>query len=66
MLDAAVQRGEPPSNRRHAPSKHPKEPAMRIGEDQEEFEILPTEDDQPALVPEPEPGTPPQPEDAPA
>ena len=39
---------------------------MRIGEDQEEFEILPTEDDQPALVPEPEPGAPPQPEDAPA
>jgi hypothetical protein len=50
--------------RRQAPSKHPKEPAMDIGAEQEEFEILPAEEDQPVLVPEREPQ--PQPEDAPA
>jgi hypothetical protein len=49
--------------RRQAPSKHPKELAMHIGEDQQEFEILP-EEDQPVVVPEPEP--PRQPEDTPA
>jgi hypothetical protein len=27
---------------------------MRIGEDQQEFEILPSEEDQPIMVPEPE------------
>ena len=37
---------------------------MRIGEDQQEFEILPEEDQQPVTVPEPEP--PRQPEDTPA
>jgi hypothetical protein len=38
---------------------------MRIGEEQEEFEILPTEEEeQPVVLPEREP--PPQPEDAPA
>jgi hypothetical protein len=37
---------------------------MRIGEEQEEFEILPAEEDQPEMVPEPEPQQ--QPEDAPA
>jgi hypothetical protein len=41
---------------------NPKELAMRIGEDQQEFEILP-EEDQPVVVPEPEP--PRQPEDMP-
>jgi hypothetical protein len=37
---------------------------MRIGEDQQEFEILPTEPEQPVVVPEQEP--PRQPEDTPA
>ena len=42
-----------------------KEPAMRIGKDQQEFEILPTdEDQQPVAPPQPEPQQ--QPEDAPA
>jgi hypothetical protein len=49
--------------RRQAPSKRLKEPAMQIGEDQQEFEILP-EQEQPVVVPEPEP--PRQPEDTPA
>jgi hypothetical protein len=40
-----------------------KELAMRIGEDQQEFEILP-EEEQPVVVPEPTP--PRQPEDTPA
>jgi hypothetical protein len=41
-----------------------KEPAMKIGKEQEEFEILPTEEDQqPVAPPQPEPQ---QPEDAPA
>jgi hypothetical protein len=48
--------------RRQAPSKR-KEQAMHIGEDQQEFEILPDEE-QPVMVPEQEP--PRQPEDAPA
>jgi hypothetical protein len=48
-------------DRQQAPSK-PKELAMHIGEDQQEFEILP-EEDQPVVVPEPEP--PRQPEDMP-
>jgi hypothetical protein len=51
-------------NRRHAPTKHPKELAMRIGEEQEEFEILPTEEEQPLALPEREPQQ--QPEAAPA
>ena len=43
----------------------PKELAMHIGEDQQEFEILPTEQEQqPVVVPEHEP--PRQPEDTPA
>jgi hypothetical protein len=46
------------------PASIPKEFAMRIGEDQQEFEILPTEQEQPVVVPEPEP--PRQPEDTPA
>jgi hypothetical protein len=33
---------------------HPKEPAMQIGEEQEEFEILP-EEEQPLVLPEREP-----------
>ena len=37
---------------------------MRIGEEQEEFEILPAEEDQPMVVPEREPQQ--QPEEAPA
>jgi hypothetical protein len=38
---------------------------MRIGEEQEEFEILPAEDEQPPVaLPEPDPQR--QPEDAPA
>jgi hypothetical protein len=42
-----------------------KELAMRIGKDQQEFEILPTEEDQqPVAPPTPEPQQ--QPEDAPA
>jgi hypothetical protein len=49
--------------RRQAPTSHPKEPAMHIGEEQEEFEILPDEE-QPLVLPEREPQ--PQPEAAPA
>jgi hypothetical protein len=45
------------------PTSIPKELAMRIGEDQQEFEILP-EEEPPVVVPEQEP--PRQPEDAPA
>jgi hypothetical protein len=42
-----------------------KEPAMQIGKEQQEFEILPTEEDQqPLAPPPPEPQQ--QPEDAPA
>jgi hypothetical protein len=42
-----------------------KEPAMQIGKEQQEFEILPTEEDQqPVAPPPPEPQQ--QPEDAPA
>jgi hypothetical protein len=42
-----------------------KEPAMQIGKEQQEFEILPTEEDQqPVTPPQPEPQQ--QPEDAPA
>jgi hypothetical protein len=42
-----------------------KEPAMQIGKKQQEFEILPTEEDQqPLAAPPPEPQQ--QPEDAPA
>jgi hypothetical protein len=42
-----------------------KEPAMQIGKEQQEFEILPTdEDQQPVAPPQPEPQQ--QPEDAPA
>ena len=37
---------------------------MYIGEEQEEFEILPAKEDQPEMVPEREPQQ--QPEDAPA
>jgi hypothetical protein len=43
----------------------PKEPVMDIGEEQEEFEILPAEEEQqPVVLPEREPGR--QPEDVPA
>jgi hypothetical protein len=69
MFDASAQRGcadetaadeLPPS----VPSDT-KEPAMQIGEEQEEFEILPTEEEQqPVVLPEREPQ--PQPEAAPA
>jgi hypothetical protein len=42
-----------------------KEPAMQIGKEQQEFEILPTEEDQqPLAPPQPEPQQ--QPEDTPA
>jgi hypothetical protein len=44
-------------------AKHPKEPAMQIGEEQEEFEILP-EEEQPLALPEREPQQ--HPEAAPA
>jgi hypothetical protein len=37
---------------------------MDIGEAQEEFEILPTEEEQPVMLPEPDPQR--QPQDAPA
>jgi hypothetical protein len=48
-----------------APTKHPEEAAMRIGEEQEEFEILPTEEEQqPVVLPQREPQQ--HPEDAPA
>jgi hypothetical protein len=63
MLDASVQRGfanQTPPTSSHT---HPKEPAMQIGEEQEEFEILP-EEEQPLVLPEREPQ--PQPEAAPA
>jgi hypothetical protein len=64
MLDASVQRGSvQPDRRRQAPSKHPEEPAMHIGEEQEEFEILP-EEEQPLAFPERESQS--QPEAAPA
>jgi hypothetical protein len=53
MLTHCAARCAQPDRRRQAPSQHPKEPAMQIGEEQEEFEILPTEEEQ-------------QPEDAPA
>jgi hypothetical protein len=50
---------------RQAPTKRPKEPAMHIGEEQEEFEILPAEEEQqPTVLPEREPQQ--QPEGAPA
>jgi hypothetical protein len=64
MLDnAAPARVRQPDNRRQAPSKHPKEPAMQIGEEQEEFEILP-EEEQPLVLPERQPHQ--HPEAAPA
>jgi hypothetical protein len=66
MLDASAQRGHADETAADKlPASIPKEPAMRIGEEQEEFEILPTEEEQqPVVLPEREP--PPQPEDAPA
>ena len=65
MLDASAQRGRADeTTRRQAPAKHPKELAMRIGEEQEEFEILPSEEEQPLVLPEREPQQ--QPEAAPA
>jgi hypothetical protein len=66
MLDASAQRGARRRDRADKlPASIPKEPAMRIGEEQEEFEILPSEEEQqPVVLPEREP--PPQPEDAPA
>jgi hypothetical protein len=63
MLDALRARCAQPDRRRHAPTKHPKEPAMQIGEEQEEFEILP-EEEQPLALPEREPHQ--HPEAAPA
>jgi hypothetical protein len=48
---------------RQAASKR-QELAMHIGEGQHEFEILPTEQEQPVVVPEDEP--PRQPQDTPA
>jgi hypothetical protein len=57
----AVRPTRPPPT--SSPSKHPKEPAMQIGEEQEEFEILP-EEEQPLVLPEREPQQ--QPEAAPA
>jgi hypothetical protein len=63
MLDAAAPaRVRQPDNRRQAPSK-PKESAMQIGEQQEEFEILP-EEEPPLVLPEREPQQ--HPEAAPA
>lgn len=46
------------------PPEHLKELAMQIGEEQEEFEILPTEEEQPLVLPEREPQQ--RPEAAPA
>jgi hypothetical protein len=63
MLHASAQRGcagETAADK--LPPRIPKEPAMRIGEDQEEFEILPAEEEQPVVLPEREPQR--QPEDA--
>jgi hypothetical protein len=66
MLDASVQRGcADQTAADKLPASIPKEPAMQIGEEQEEFEILPTEEEeQPVVLPEREPHQ--QPEDAPA
>lgn len=51
-----------PTTRQASPSVL-KEPAMQIGKEQQEFEILPTEEEQQPVAPsQPEP----QPEDAPA
>jgi hypothetical protein len=63
MLDASVQRGCADQTPPTSSHKHPKEPAMQIGEEQQEFEILP-EEEQPLVLPECEPQ--PQPEAVPA
>jgi hypothetical protein len=58
-------RGPTTPTTRQASASVLKEPAMRIGKEQQEFEILPTEEDQQPVAPsEPEPQQ--QPEDAPA
>jgi hypothetical protein len=65
MLDAAAQRGcADKTAADKLPSNHPKEPAMHIGEQQEELEILPTEEEQqqPLVLREREPQQ--HPEDA--
>jgi hypothetical protein len=63
MLGAATSVRRRQDNRRQASGKQRKEPAMQIGEEQQEFEILP-EEEQPLVLPEREPQ--PQPEAAPA
>jgi hypothetical protein len=64
MLDASAQRGcADKTAADELPASILKEPAMHIGEEQEEFEILP-EEKQPVVLPEHEPQ--PQPEAAPA
>jgi hypothetical protein len=57
MLKGSAQRGMcRRDRRRQAPSSIPKELAMHIGEEQQEFEILPTEQEQqPLVIPEHEP-----------
>jgi hypothetical protein len=64
MLNASAQRGCADETTATSSTKHPKEPAMRIGEEQEEFEILPSEEEQPLVLPDREPQQ--QPEAAPA
>jgi hypothetical protein len=63
MLDALASMRAPTRQPPTSSSKQPNEPAMQIGEEQEEFEILP-EEEQPLVLPEREPQ--PQPEAAPA
>jgi hypothetical protein len=63
MLDASASMRAPTRQPPTSSHEHPKEPAMQIGEQQQEFEILP-EEEQPLVHPEREPQ--PQPEAAPA
>jgi hypothetical protein len=63
MLDASTSADVPARPPPTSSQQRPKEPAMQIGEEQEEFEILP-EEEQPLALPEREPQ--PQPEAAPA
>jgi hypothetical protein len=60
----SASRGPTTPRTRHIHPSVLEEPAMRIGNEQQEFEILPTEEDQqPLAPPQPEPQQ--QPEDAP-
>jgi hypothetical protein len=66
MLDASARRGcADQTAADKPPARASQELAMRIGEQQEEFEILPAEQEQqPVVLPEREPQR--QPEEAPA